>query len=111
MKKILALVAVPLFSVPFILSPEPAFAKKGGIGHGGGYSDDTLYHSHSERSYSGKDQFKGKGHAYGRSQDKSSQGKGHAYGRNKDKSNQGKGHAYGRNKDKSSQGRGQGKRK
>ncbi len=41
--------------------PATCLAKKGGIGHGGGYSDDgLLYHSHSDRSYSGKGMDKGK---------------------------------------------------
>jgi len=53
----------------FMLSiPGEAVAKKGGIGKGGGTRDEILYHSHSDRSYSGKEQFKGKGHAHGRDQ-------------------------------------------
>ncbi|MEN6438893.1 MAG: hypothetical protein ABFD97_09940 [Syntrophobacter sp.] len=57
-----------------------ALAKKGGVGKGGGYSDDGVrYHSHSDRSYSGKDYMKGKavGHT------KTKKGKGKAKGHSK----------------------------
>lgn len=61
----------------FMLSiPGEAVAKKGGIGKGGGTRDEILYHSHSDRSYSGKEQFKGKGHAHGRDHTKASKSKG-----------------------------------
>ncbi len=54
--------------------PDSVLAKKGGIGQGGGNSDSgVLYHSHSDRSYSGKDNFKGQGNAYGRSKAKGAQ--------------------------------------
>ncbi len=56
-----------------------AFAKKGDEGKGGGYSDGTFYHSHSDRSYSGKDYMKGK--AVGHS--KTIKGKGKAKGHSK----------------------------
>lgn len=49
-----------------LVTPHLSYAKKGGIGHGGGYSDQgVLYHSHSDRSYSGKDVYKGQGHPPG----------------------------------------------
>lgn len=70
----MAIVAVFLL---FMLSiPGEAVAKKGGIGKGGGTRDEILYHSHSDRSYSGKEQFKGKGHAYGRGHTKAPKSKG-----------------------------------
>jgi hypothetical protein len=67
MKKIALILPVSLLVLLALALPDPALAKKGDIGKGGGYSEDgILYHSHSDRSYSGKDNFKGKGHAYGR---------------------------------------------
>jgi len=67
MKRIALILPVSLFFVAAFAFLDPVLAKKGGKGHGGGYSDDGIfYHSHSDRSYSGKDHFKGKGHAYGR---------------------------------------------
>lgn len=66
MKRILSVAAAALFFSSLVLVPECAFAKKGGIGNGGGTTDGILYHSHSSRSYSGKTQFKGKGKARGR---------------------------------------------
>jgi len=66
-KKIALILPVSLLFLLALTLPEQALAKKGGIGKGGGYSEDgILYHSHADRSYSGKDSFKGKGHAYGR---------------------------------------------
>ncbi len=65
----LSVLALCAFSVP-----DSVLARQGGIGKGGGYSEDgVLYHSHSDRSYSGKDNFKGKGNAYGRSKAKGAQ--------------------------------------
>jgi hypothetical protein len=67
-----------------IAAPETASAKKGGVGNGGGYSEDgVLYHSHSSRSYSGKDYQKGR--ALGHYKDKGSHGNGKAKGHNKEK--------------------------
>lgn len=63
-----------LLSTTFV--PGAAFAKKGGVGHGGGVRDGVFSHSHSDRSYSGKDQFKGQGNAYGRNKAKSQKVKG-----------------------------------
>jgi hypothetical protein len=56
-----------LLSFLFLLgTPHLTYAKKGGVGHEGGYSDQgVLYHSHSDRSYSGKDVYKGKGNPPG----------------------------------------------
>ena len=67
MKGILS-VGIFLLSSLFVLgTPYLTYAKKGGASHGGGDSDQgTLYHSHSDRSYSGKDDFKGQGRALGR---------------------------------------------
>lgn len=56
-----ALIFGGLFLISSFIFPDAAFCKKGGIGQGGGYSDGTLYHSHSDRSYSGRDVAKGKG--------------------------------------------------
>lgn len=67
MKRIAFILPVCLFFVAALALPDPVLAKKGGKGNGGGYSEDGIFHhSHSERSYSGKDHFKGKGNAYGR---------------------------------------------
>jgi hypothetical protein len=73
MKKIAFVFPVSLLFLLLLALPDAVLAKKGGIGKGGGYSEDgILYHSHSERSYSGKDNFKGKGqaNAYGRTKSK-----------------------------------------
>ena len=76
MKSMFSTAVAGLFLLSAVFMPQSAMAKKGGIGHGGGVSDDgILYHSHSDRSYSGKDQFKGKGKASGRDRVKSQQGK------------------------------------
>ncbi|NLI81798.1 MAG: hypothetical protein GX443_08945 [Deltaproteobacteria bacterium] len=71
MKKSMILIILTTFLVTCLFSvPSTAQAKKGGIGHGGGYSDDgILYHSHSDRSYSGKNVFKGKAKGYEGSQE------------------------------------------
>ena len=67
MKKIALILPVSLLFLLALSLPDPVLAKKGGPGKGGGYSEDGIvYHSHSDRSYSGRDNFKGKGHAYGR---------------------------------------------
>ncbi len=50
-----------LFLISGFIFPETAFSKKGGVGQGGGYQNGTFYHSHSDRSYSGRDVAKGKG--------------------------------------------------
>ncbi len=50
-----------LFLISGLIFPEVAFCKKGGTGQGGGYRDGTFYHSHSDRSYSGRYVAKGKG--------------------------------------------------
>lgn len=70
-KGMVAILAGTLF-LAGILLPGTGYCKKGGIGNGGGYSEDgsILYHSHSSRSYSGKDSFKGQGKALGRNKDK-----------------------------------------
>lgn len=68
-----------LFLLTFSMA-DIALAKKGGIGKGGGYSDDgVFYHSRSDRSYSGKAYMKGKavGHT------KTMKGKGKAGGHSK----------------------------
>lgn len=74
MKSALLTAVAGLFLLSTVFVPEAALAKKGGIGNGGGTSNGILYHSHSDRSYSGKDQFKGNGNAYGRNKTKSQQG-------------------------------------
>lgn len=87
MKRILLLGFLVL---PLILAPRGVLAAKGGVGNGGGTTEDgILYHSHSDRSYSGKDQFKGKGHAYGRNktQDGQVQGQSQGKGKGKNKNN------------------------
>ncbi len=62
-------------SLCIFAAPPWAFAKKGGVGNGGGLgSDGIFYHSHSDRSYSGKKVFKGKGKAYGRNKVKAKKG-------------------------------------
>ena len=59
--------------------PDAGWCKKGGTGKGGGLSEDGIfYHSHSDRSYSGKENPKG-------------QGKGHFKEKRKDKAGKGKG--------------------
>ena len=67
MKRVFAL-GIFLVSSLFLLgTPHLTYAKKGGASHGGGHSDQgILYHSHSDRSYSGKEVFKGQGKALGR---------------------------------------------
>ena len=67
MKRVFA-VGIFLVSSLFLLgTPHLTYAKKGGASHGGGHSDQgILYHSHSDRSYSGKEVFKGQGKALGR---------------------------------------------
>jgi hypothetical protein len=74
MKSVLSTVVAGFFLLSVMSVPGAALAKKGGIGNGGGTRDGVYYHSHSDRSYSGKDQFKGKGNAYGRNKTKSKQG-------------------------------------
>ena len=67
-----AVIGLMLFGL--VSLPEAVLAKKGGVGRGGGYSEDgTFYHSHSDRSYSGKEQFKGQGKALGREKVKTRQ--------------------------------------
>ncbi len=66
MKRILTIACASTFALSLLFISEPCFAKSGGVGKGGGTQDGIFYHSHSDRSYSGKDQFKGKGNAYGR---------------------------------------------
>ncbi len=67
-------IAVSILALTALSFPDSVLAKKGGIGQGGGYSESgVLYHSHSDRSYSGKDNFKGQGNAYGRSKAKGTQ--------------------------------------
>jgi len=78
-KTILAAVTGAIFLIAGSCA-DVALAKKGGVGQGGGYSEDgVLYHSHSDRSYSGRDYQKGKavGHA------KPMKGKGKAKGHSK----------------------------
>lgn len=74
MKSLLSAAVAGVFLLTAMFVPAPALAKKGGVGNGGGTTDGVLYHSHSDRSYSGRDQFKGKGNAYGRNKDKSLKG-------------------------------------
>ncbi len=66
MKGILSFAAAGLLAFSLVTAPECVLAAKGGVGNGGGTTDGITYHSHSDRSYSGRDTFKGKGHAYGR---------------------------------------------
>lgn len=82
MKKIAFILPVSLFFVTVFVFPDLVLAKKGGKGNGGGYSEDGIfYHSHSDRSYSGKEHFKGKGHAYGRMRNKDDEmGSPHGHG-------------------------------
>ena len=74
MKRIMSIIIAGLVSSAILAAPQCVFAKKGGVGNGGGSSDGIFYHSHSDRSYSGKDQFKGKGKALGRNKTKSKKG-------------------------------------
>ncbi len=76
MKGILSILSAGLFVLSLVLAPEFAYAKKGGVGNGGGTTDGIFYHSHSSRSYSGKEQFKGKGNAYGRNKTDKAKAKG-----------------------------------
>lgn len=79
-----ALIIAGFFFLGGLIFPGAAFSKKGGIGSGGGYQDGTLYHSHSDRSYSGRDVAKGKGKGhYKQKTKKSKHGKGKALGRDK----------------------------
>ena len=76
MRGILSFAAAVVFVISLVLAPECVYAKKGGIGNGGGTTDGIFYHSHSSRSYSGKEQFKGKGKAQGRDKTKAVKGNG-----------------------------------
>ncbi len=77
MRKTLLVVFVGAALMFGVSAPDKALAKKGGVGKGGGYSENgVLYHSHSDRSYSGKSYVKAK--AVGPS--KTIKGKGKAKG-------------------------------
>ena len=85
MKKSALIAITGVLFLSGLLIPESGFCKKGGIGSGGGYEDGVLYHSHSDRSFSGRDiaKGKGKGHYKGKTKKKSSKGKRKALGRDK----------------------------
>ena len=74
MKTAIIGIAVSIFALCIFSLPDSVLAKKGGVGKGGGYSEDgVLHHSQSDRSYTGKDNFKGRGNAYGKSKEKGAQ--------------------------------------
>lgn len=77
MKAIMVGLAFAILALYALFASDPVLAEKGGIGKGGGYSEDgLLYHSHSDRSYSGKDDMKGQGKAKGKFKEKGGQKKG-----------------------------------
>lgn len=76
MKMTITGIAVSIIALCALSLTDSALADKGGLGKGGGYSEDgVLYHSHSDRSYSGKDDFKGQGKAKGKFKAKGGQKK------------------------------------